>query len=131
MKLILSLLFIASFSFADSFDFKCVGPDQVYLNSFSMQGFTETQDDDLIFNVQFRENGYAGESYEINQVMRKAKHSMITDPISGNNIGKRILSIDKESEIVYINIILDYPGQLTSTIRLQSGRTFKSTCKTL
>ena len=96
-----------------------------------MQGFTETQDDDLIFDVQFRENGYAGETYERNQVMRKAQHSMITDPITGNNIGLRILSLDKESEMVYINIILNYPGKLTSTIRMKSGRAFKSTCKIL
>tara|TARA_B100001971_G_scaffold111191_1_gene102126 strand:- start:69703 stop:70098 length:396 start_codon:yes stop_codon:yes gene_type:complete len=131
MKFIFALLLVTSYSFADSFDFECVGPDEVYINSFSMQGFTETQDDDLIFDVQFRENGYAGETYERNQVMRKAQHSMITDPITGNNIGLRILSLDKESEMVYINIILNYPGKLTSTIRMKSGRAFKSTCKIL
>ena len=131
MKLLISLLMLASFSFADSFDFECIGPDQVYLNSFSMQGFTETQDDTLIMDIQFRENGYAGERYEMNSVERIAQHTMITDPITGGNIGYRILSVDKESNLVYINLILNYPGKLTSTIRMKSGRTFKSTCKIL
>lgn len=129
MKFLLLSLVLSLGVFADSFDFDCVGPDEVYINSFSMQGFTETQDDTLVFDIQLRENGYVGRSYTLTDVEMVANHAMINDPLTGDIIGQRIYAVDKEAEIAYVNIILNYPGKLTSQVRLKSGRTFKSTCK--
>lgn len=129
MKFLLLSLVISFGVFADSFNFDCVGADEVYINSFSMQGFTETQDDTLLFDIQLRENGYAGESYSLDNIEMKAVHSLLKDPILGDIIGYRVHAVDKIADIVYVNIILNYPGKLTSQVRLKSGRTFKSTCK--
>jgi len=131
MKLLLLSLIMSAVSMADSFEFKCVGPDEVYINSFSMQGFTDTQDDTLLFDVQLRENGYEGESYEIRAIEMLANHQMIDGLLASGAGVKRIYAVDKDSEIAYVNIILDYPGKLTSQVRLRSGRTFKSTCNSL
>ena len=42
-----------------------------------------------------------------------------------------ITSVEKESEVQLINLLVDFPTPLASTLRLSSGETFRSTCKTV
>lgn len=130
MKFLVLALALSFNLLADSFDIKCTGSDLVYINSFSMDAFVDTSFNEMELDIETRTHGYDG---EINNFImtRKFKINRILEINSERVIGTRILSLDKESDITYINIILDYPGKLTSTIRMKSGREFKSTCKQL
>lgn len=42
-----------------------------------------------------------------------------------------INTIDKDAEVQMINLLVDYPTSLASVVRLSSGETFRSTCKSV
>ncbi|MCO4755481.1 MAG: hypothetical protein KC478_13450 [Bacteriovoracaceae bacterium] len=132
MKLLALFLTITSFNvFADSFEFKCVGTDLVYIDSFSMTGLIETQDNEITYNVRTRESGNYGDIETQNQITRTFKFQKLDGVNPKGPIALRFYSIDKNDKHVYINLLLDYAGRLTSQIRDANGKVFKSTCKTL
>ncbi len=42
-----------------------------------------------------------------------------------------INTIDKEAEVQMINLLVDFPNSLASIVRLSTGETFRSTCKSV
>ncbi|MBC77176.1 MAG: hypothetical protein CME64_14285 [Halobacteriovoraceae bacterium] len=131
MKLLL-LIAISSLSvLADSFDFKCVGTDAVYVNSFSMEGSVDTQSGTIAYDVETRTAGNNGTTSVSTNVVRSATFERVTDPITGDFLGYRAYSVDKNDAHVYVNILMNYPGQLASQIRDVDGRVYRSDCKAL
>ena len=131
MKLLL-LIAISSLSvLADSFDFKCVGTDAVYVNSFSMEGSVDTQSGTIAYDVETRTSGNNGTTSVSTNVVRSATFERVTDPITGDFLGYRAYSVDKNDAHVYVNILMNYPGQLASQIRDVDGRVYRSDCKAL
>lgn len=130
MKFLLLLSAISMNLLADSFEIKCAGTDLVYLNEFNLTGLVDTSMKELDLEIETRTSGY---EYVLTDysLIRSFNVESITEFNSDRVIGTRIYSVDKESEIVYINLLLDYPGKLTSQIRLKNGRVFKSTCTQL
>ena len=131
MKLLL-LIAISSLSvLADSFDFKCVGTDAVYMNSFSMEGSVDTQSGTIAYDVETRTAGNNGTTSVSTNVVRSATFERVTDPVTGDFLGYRAYSVDKNDAHVYVNILMNYPGQLASQIRDVDGRVYRSDCKAL
>lgn len=129
MKLLL-LIAISSLSvLADSFDFKCVGTDAVYMNSFSMEGSVDTQTRTITYDVETRDAGDNGLVSSRTEVVRNANFERVTDPVSGDFLGYRAYSVDQNDDHVYVNILMNYSGQLASQIRDVDGRVYRSNCK--
>lgn len=130
MKVLVLVGALLSFNaFADSFGFECTGTDLVYMNSFSMKGMVDTSDDTISYSVETRTAGNSGVVETRTDVVRQnAKFERID---TGRTVAYRAYSIDQSDDHVYVNILMDYPGQLTSQIRNAEGRIFKSSCKSL
>ncbi len=130
MKVLVLVGALLSFNaFADSFGFECTGTDLVYMNSFSMKGMVDTNDDTISYSVETRTAGNAGVVESRTGVVRtNAKFERIE---TGRTVAYRAYSVDQSDDHVYVNILMDYPGQLTSQIRNAEGRIFKSSCKSL
>lgn len=131
MKILL-LIAISSFSvFADSFDFECHGTDAVYVNSFSMEGSVDTQSRTITYDVETRSAGDNGLTSVNTEVVRNVTLERVTDPVTGDFLAYRAYSVDQNDDHVYVNILMNYPGQLASQIRDADGRVYLSNCKAL
>lgn len=133
MKLLLVVAALLSFNtYADSFEFECTGSDLVYVDSFSMNGVVDTNDNTIVYDVSTREAGNNGSLEALSDVVREnAKFERLTDPVTGDFMGYRAYSVDKNDKHIYVNILMDYAGKLTSQIRNSNGKVFRSTCKSL
>ena len=91
----------------------------------------DTSDKSISYDIVTRNAGNNGAVVESVNVEREAKFERLEDEITGDFLGYRAYSIDKDSEHVYVNILMNYAGQLTSQVRNADGVVYRSTCKAL
>lgn len=130
------VLFLSAQAMAapQSFEFKCEGPNLHYINQFEMQmtlDFDEELLEDVSIEATIKQAGFETEVESIEATDLTAKLVRVDNQ---DVFGKVFYMIHLRSkkdaeEKFYGNIVLGYPGLLTSYIRLEGLRQYKSTCK--
>ena len=137
MKLALILALISGAAFAQSITenvkVECVMSDVTTLRQFSLaatfdlsSGKFENKDLDLTLRV-------LGPSRETNDVSVTRDGNIVSYPaeVITKNPFYVITTVDKDAEVQLINVLVDFPTKLASIVRLSTGETFRSTCKSV
>lgn len=135
LALILSLLSFAAWgnTITENIKVECVMNDITTIRQFSHHatfdlstGTFENKNIDLTLRV-------LGPSQETNDVSVTREGNIVNYPagVITKNPFYMITSVDKNSDIQFINILVDFPTPLSSIVRLSTGETFRSTCKSV
>jgi hypothetical protein len=132
MKFIALALMFSLPAFAKTVDVECKIISEAFRNQFTIEfSFDDeaTTFEDKAFDFTMRPNGRNPEITELSLV----RSGTIT-VIPGGEITKYpfmiLTSVDKEEEVQYMNLVVNYPEKLTSTIRFKNGMAYNSTCTT-
>lgn len=143
MKLLicLSAFFIIQMSSAMALDITCEGPKLHYVNQFDMQTSIEVNTDELsedeakLENIDLtatvRNSGFNSKTETIQLEDLKLTIKKVNRP---DLFGKEFIHLTFKSRKnvepeIYGNILLGYPGILSSFIRVGGLRQYKSSCK--
>ena len=137
MKLALLLALFSGSVFAnsitDNVEVECLMNDITTVRQFELKatfdkstGKFENKDIDLTLRV-------LGPSRDTRELSLARDGSIMDYP--ANVITKNpfvvINTIDKDAEVQMINLLVDFPTSLASVVRLSTGETFRSTCKSV
>lgn len=132
MKFIALTLLLSLPAFAKTVNVECKMIPQAFRNQFSIEFSFDDEAatfEDKAFDFRIRPNGRDTQTTDLNLV----RTGNIT-VIPGGEITKYpfmiLTSVDKEDEVTYMNLVVNFPENLTSTIRFKDGMTYTSTCKT-
>lgn len=131
-KLILSMMCILPLtSFAGELNIVCerAGIDEV--NQFDLVGIVNQNTDytfiNGVFSISMRAQGRDQAEVQATLQTEGAVKVFEAGEMAVNKI-IHIQHVEKDADIEYISIVGNHPGQLSSTLRLSSGQTFKSKC---
>ncbi len=146
----LAIVLMGLFSFslmaeATALTFQCNGPKAHYINKFSMKGEIKLWENPSIereqvieqingLTAEVRKSGYNTELHTLSLESLQGNLHYIADPDWTVKPFTQLLLVplDREqSPIASVNLVLDYPGALSSKIRMKNGLTYKSRCKTI
>lgn len=133
--ILLNLIFsLQAMATTQSYEFTCEGPGIHYVNQFEMKA-TLDFNDEILENVnltaQVRKAGFDStvETIELENLSVKVER-IFKPEIFGKAFHMIQIKSEKEAEQkVFASIVLGYPGKLTSFLRLEGLRQYKSTCK--
>lgn len=132
MKFIALALMFSLPAFAKTVDVECKMISQAFRNQFSIEFSFDDEAatfENKAFDFRIRPNGRDTETTDLNLV----RSGTIT-VIPAGELTKLpfmiLTSVDKEDEVTYMNLVVNFPQNLTSTIRFKDGMTYTSTCKT-
>ena len=132
MKFIALALMFSLPAFAKTVDVECKMISQAFRNQFSIEFSFDDEAatfEDKAFDFRIRPNGRDTQTTDLSLV----RSGNIT-VVPGGEITKFpfmiLTSIDKEDEVTYMNLVVNFPENLTSTIRFKDGMTYTSSCKT-
>ena len=133
MKIFALAILISLPVFAKTVDVECVMKEQAYRNQFAIEfSFDDaaTTFEDKAFDFKVRKNtGRDAQTTELNLV-----RSGTIKAIPAGELTRKpyvlLTSIDKEADVTYMNLVVDFPQNFTSTLRFKDGWTFAGTCKT-
>lgn len=133
MKFFAIAMLISLPVFAKTVNVECVMKEQAYRNQFAIEfSFDDeaTTFEDQAFDFKVRKNtGRDAETTELNLV-----RSGTIKAVPAGELTRKpyviLTSIDKEADVPYMNLVVDFPQNFTSTLRFKDGWTFAGTCKT-
>lgn len=131
MKFFALLLTLTSFAYSAEVTVTCTKSDVTTVNQFSLEGTFENTTGTFeaqSFVLDLRPAGTARDTRVIDVV----RDGSVTAFPAGQLTLKPffvITSADRNEDLVYINLVVDYPAPLTSQLRFADGTTFYSLCK--
>ena len=133
MKFFALAILFALPAFAKTVNVECVMKEQAYRNQFAIEfSFDDeaTTFEDQSFDFKVRKNtGRDAETTDLNLV----RSGTIKAFPAGELTRKPyviLTSIEKDADVPYMNLVVDFPQNFTSTLRFKDGWTFAGTCKT-
>ena len=133
MKLFAIAILFSLPVFAKTVDVECVMKEQAYRNQFSISfSFDDeaTTFEDQSFDFKVRKNtGRDAQTTDLNLV-RSGTIKVFPGGDLTRNPYTILPSIDKDADVPYMNLAVDFPQNFTSTLRFKDGWTFAGTCKT-
>lgn len=137
MKILTSLAFFLTLASASATDlnFKCDFTDTTYLNQFSLEATAlnlgeNNKFSDSEFDLSFR---MAGPSSKVERVILKRNGSVkfFEAGTIYSHRSAQLLSVIKNAEIEFINLLIDMPPFHSSQVRLADGTNFFGSCSSL
>ena len=128
------LTLLAKVAVAGELGVKCQFTDITYRNQFSLDATSVILEENQFFNTAFDfELRKAGPSAKIDRmsITRDGFIKIFEAGTIGQKRSIQLASVIKGADVELINLLLDYPGPLTSQIRFLDGTTFFSTCRSL
>lgn len=135
----LTLALAALFSFTSLanttfFDISCSTPNLHYVNSFEFEGTIEAQSDEgslRIYSIRpeltVRKRGFNGQNEEVKLPWMSGVAKVIDSQLTKKpytNI--KLFSSNKKT---FLNLNVDFPNAFSSSLRVEDGTTYKSTCR--
>lgn len=131
MKFIALFLILTGLASAAEVKVTCSMSDVTYVNQFSLEGSFENTTGSFEaqnFVIDLRPAGNARDTRVIDVV----RDGTVTAFPAGQLTLKPffvITSADRNEDLVYINLVVDYPAPLTSQVRFADGMTYSSICQ--
>ncbi len=132
MKFFALALMLSLPALAKTVAVECKMISQAFRNQFAIEFNVDdeaTTFEDKAFDFSIRPNGRDTETTELNLVR--------TGTITVFPAGELtkfpffvLTSVDKEEEVVYMNLVVNFPDKFTSTLRFKDGSAYAGTCIT-
>ena len=129
MKKILSTLLVLTNIYAQQMTIECEMPGLTTENQFALYGNVVVDGDEFEANFQVFTRARGNES-EVVEFGLQRSGKVITYPAGDITINEitQLQSVEKEGFVQFVNLVGNFPGLLSSTIRFQSGYTYRSMC---
>jgi len=132
MKFIALALMLSLPAMAKTVDVECTYVENAFRNQFTIEFSFDDEAatfEDKSFEFTLRPNGRNAETSELGLARTGTLTVFPADVITKFPFFV-LTSVVKDDEVQLMNIVVDFPGKLTSTIRFKNGMTYNSTCTT-
>jgi hypothetical protein len=122
------ILSISSQAFADT-SVVCETKELVYQNTFTLEGITYNEEDVTIGVLGVTTRTAGNESVESTYSL--SGRGMINTYPAGTLAKEEITQVqfvNISDDVAYVNLVINHPGNFSSSIRLKDGTTFNSKC---
>lgn len=128
--LLISLLSLSAIAQADVVTIKCQMAGLNYVDEFSLKGSVELSDNEFnagSFIVNFKNKGQDSESFAMDLDAQGVVRTFAAGTLGVDEV-IQLESSSKGSEIEHVNLLVGFPGALSSQIRFADGRVYKAKC---
>lgn len=131
MKFIALALLFSLPAMAKTVDVECTYIENAFRSQFTIEFSIDDEAatfEDKSFEFTLRPNGRDAETSELDLV-RTGTLTVFPANVITKFPFFVLTSVVKDEEVQLMNIVVDFPEKLASTIRFKDGRTYNSTCK--